>query len=199
MAIAVVLVVVPLLTVANVIPIYRAAADRYLYLPLAGVGLAAGFLLDAPWLAARERLRERLLLGCAAAVVLLAAACMERQKVWANSLALWTDTFHKNPVAYTAASGLAEALREAGRLPEAEETARRAIQLSDGKRGDAWATLALILDGQGRTGEAFEALDKAVETDPKLADPDSRVAVMAMERPYADDLKSLQARRKAPP
>jgi hypothetical protein len=59
--------------------------------------------------------------------------------------------------------------------------------------------LALILDGQGRTAEAFAALDKAMETDPKLADPDSRVAVMAMERPYADDLKSLQARRKALP
>ena len=199
MAVAVVLVIVPLLTVANLIPIYRAAADRYLYLPMAGVGLAAGLLLDAPWLANRERLRERLLLGCAAAVVLLAAACMERQKVWANSLALWTDTFRKNPVAYTGASGLAEALREADRLPEAEATARRAIELSDGKRGDVWATLALILDGQGRTAEAFAALDKAMETDPKLADPDSRVAVMAMERPYADDLKSLQARRKALP
>jgi tetratricopeptide (TPR) repeat protein len=199
MAVAVVLIVVPLLTVANLIPIYRAAADRYLYLPMAGVGLAAGLLLDAPWLANRERLRERLLLGCAAAVVLLAAACMERQKVWANSLALWTDTFRKNPVAYTGASGLAEALREADRLPEAEATARRAIELSDGKRGDVWATLALILDGQGRTAEAFAALDKAMETDPKLADPDSRVAVMAMERPYADDLKSLQARRKALP
>lgn len=199
MTIALALIVVPLLPVLNLVPIYRAAADRYLYLPLAGVGLAAGLVLEAPWRAGRERLRERLLLGCAAAVLLLAAACMERQKVWANSLALWTDTFSGNPVAYTAASGLAEALREADRLPEAEATARRAIELSDGKRGDAWATLALILDAQGRPGEAFAALDQAIEAEPKLADPSARVAALAMDRAFADDLTALQARRKSQP
>jgi tetratricopeptide (TPR) repeat protein len=122
---------------------------------------------------------------------------MERQKVWANQLALWNDTFQKNPVAYTAASGLAEALREAGRFAEAEQASRRSIELSEGRRGDPWATLALILDAQGRSAEAFDALDKAIEADPKLADPEARVAVMAMERPYADDLKRLQARRNA--
>jgi hypothetical protein len=199
LTIALALIVVPLVPVLNLVPIYRAAADRYLYLPLAGVGLAVGFVLEAPWLAGRERLRERLLLGCAAAILLLAAACMERQKVWANSLALWTDTFSKNPVAYAGAAGLAEALREADRLPEAEATARRAIELSDGKRGDAWATLALILDAQGRPGEAFAALDKAIEAEPKLADPSARVAALAMERDFADDLTALQARRKSQP
>jgi tetratricopeptide (TPR) repeat protein len=124
---------------------------------------------------------------------------MERAKVWSDQLALWTDTFRKNPVAFTGASGLAEALREAGRLTEAEQVARRAIQLSEGRRGDPWATLALILDEQGRPAEAFAALDKAMSLDPKLGDPDARVAVMAMERPYADDLKRLQARRKGRP
>jgi tetratricopeptide (TPR) repeat protein len=109
---------------------------------------------------------------------------------------LWTDTFRKNPAAFTGASGLAEALRETGRLTEAEQAARRAIQLSEGQRGDAWATLALILDAQGREVEAFEAVDKAVTLEPKLLDPDGRVAVMAMERPYAEDLKRLLARRK---
>ena len=199
MAMALALIVVPLVPVANLVPIYRAAADRYLYLPMAGVGLALGLLLDAPWLATRERLREQLLVAFIAGTMLLGFACMERQKVWANSLALWNDTFRKNPVAFTAVSGLAEALRESGRLTEAEQAARRAIQLSDGKRGDAWATLALILDGLGRSAEAFEALDTAIEVDAKLADPDARVAVMAMERPYADDLKQLQARRQEKP
>jgi hypothetical protein len=35
------LVLVPLLPVSNLVPIYRAAADRYLYLPLAGVACIA--------------------------------------------------------------------------------------------------------------------------------------------------------------
>jgi tetratricopeptide (TPR) repeat protein len=197
MAVAVALIVFSILPVANLVPIYRAAADRYLYLPMAGVAVGAGCILAAPWLVRREWLRERLVLGAAAAVLLLGFGCMERQKVWANQLALWNDTFQKNPVAYTPASGLAEALREAGRFAEAEQAARRSIELSEGRRGDPWATLALILDAQGRSAEAFDALDKAIEADPKLADPDARVAVMAMERPYADDLKRLQARRNA--
>ncbi|NDC53894.1 MAG: hypothetical protein EBZ74_06275 [Planctomycetia bacterium] len=199
MAIAAALVVAPLVPVANIVPIYRAAADRYLYLPMAGVGLAAGLVLTAPWLAGRERLRQRLLAGAAVAVILLAVACTERQKVWAGPLALWTDTFQKNPVAFTAASGLAEALREAGRLAEAEQAARRAIELSDGKRGDAWATLALILDGAGRSAAAFDALDRALEVDPRLANPAARVAALALERSYADDLAALEERRRGRP
>jgi tetratricopeptide (TPR) repeat protein len=199
MALALVLIIVPLLPVSNLVPIYRAAADRYLYLPMAGVALAVGLLLEAPWLAGRDRLRTRMLLAVLAADILLAVGCMERQKVWANPLALWTDTFRKNPATYTAASGLAEALREAGRLTEAEQLARRAIELSGGGRGDPWATLALILDDQGRESEAFAALDKAIAVDAKLADPDARVAALAMERPYADALQRLQARRKPVP
>lgn len=197
MLLAITLIVVPLLPVSNVIPIYRAAADRYLYLPMAGVALAVGLLLDPPWLAGRERLRSRLLIGVIVADILLGAGCLARQKVWADQLALWTDTFRKNPVAYTAASGLAEALREAGRLTEAEQAARCAIELSGGGRGDAWAALALTLDDQGRAAEAFTALDKALEVDAKLADPDARVAALAMERPYAEALGRLLARRKA--
>jgi hypothetical protein len=53
----------------------------------------------------------------------------------------------------------------------------------------------LILDDQGRTAEADAAVEKALEAEPKLADPDGRVAVMAMEQPYADAFKRLLARR----
>ena len=197
MALAVALIVVPLLPVSNLVPIYRAAADRYLYLPLAGVALGIGLLLDGPWLTARLQLRERALMAGLAAAVLLGFGASERQRVWASPLALWEDTVQKNPVAYTAASGLGEALREVGRLPEAERATREAIRLSDGKRGDPFATLALILDAQGRAAEADEALDQAVAVDPKLADPEARVAALAMERSYADDLLKLQERRAA--
>jgi tetratricopeptide (TPR) repeat protein len=196
MALPIAMIVLPLLPVANFIPIYRAAADRYLYFPLAGIALAIGLFLDSAWLAARPRLREVATIGCMAAAVLFGMACIERQKVWAKPLALWEDTYRKNPVAYTAASGLAEALREAGRLPEAERAAREAIRLSAEKRGDAWATLALILDAQGREAEALEAVGKALEAEPKLADPEGRVRVLAMERGYAEEWGRLLGKRE---
>jgi tetratricopeptide (TPR) repeat protein len=196
MLLPVAMIVLPLLPVANFIPIYRAAADRYLYFPMAGIALAIGLFLDSAWLAARPRLREVATIAGMAAAVVLGMACIERQKVWAKPLALWEDTFRKNPVAYTAASGLAESLREAGRLTEAERAAREAIRLSEEKRGDALATLALILDGQGREAEALEAAGKAVEVDPKLADPEGRVRVLAMERHVAEEWGRLLGRRK---
>ncbi len=199
LAVAVAVVVLPLLPVANLVPIYRAAADRYLYLPLVGVALAAGCLLDAPWLRGRDALRRNATLGFAALIALLAVGCTARQRVWTGSLSLWTDTFRKNPVSFTAASGLAEALREAGRLAEAEQAARAAVGLCGGERGEAWATLALVLDDEGRQAEAAEALDKALAAEPRLARPMDRVAVMAMERPYAEALERLLARRNAAP
>ena len=200
LAIAVALILLPLVPVANLVPIYRAAADRYLYLSMAGVGLAVGCLLDAPWLAGRGAVRTKLMFGCGVAVVALAIACTARQRVWAGSLPLWQDTFAKNPAAYTAASGLAGALWEAGQLVEAERAARIAIERCAGREGDAWATLAVVLDDQGRAAEAAEALDKALDVDPRLARPADRVAVMAMERPFAAALERLlAARHRSPP
>jgi tetratricopeptide (TPR) repeat protein len=166
-----------------------------MYLPMAGVALAVGWLLDGPWLAARPRLREKALIAAMAAIALLGYGCIERQKVWASPLALWEDTFHKNPTAYTAAAGLGESLRETGRLPEAERATREAIRLSEGKRGDSWAALALILEAQGREAEAFEAVETALEVQPNLADPEARVRALAMERHVAEEWGRLLARR----
>ena len=185
------LILLPLVPVANLIPIYRPAADRYLYLPMAGVAVAVACLLDAPWLAGREQLRQRILAGCMAAVAVLGMACIERQAVWANSLALWDDSYRKNPGSFTNAAGLGEALREAGRLPEAEQLTREAIRLSNGERGDVWATLALILDEQGRAADSATALAKALEIDPRLSDPDTKLKSLAMDRAMAEDLKRL--------
>ena len=195
MALACALIVLPLVPVSNLFPIYRAAADRYMYLPMAGVALAVGWLLDGPWLAARPRLREKALIAAMAAIALLGYGCIERQKVWASPLALWEDTFHKNPTAYTAASGLGESLREVGRLQEAERATREAIRLSDGKRGDSWAALALILDAQGREAEAFKAVETALVVQPNLADPEARVRALAMERKMAKDWGRLLERK----
>ena len=196
MALTCAIILLPLIPVSNLFPIYRAAADRYLYLPMAGVALAVGWLLDGPWLAVRPRLREKATISAMAAVVLLGLACIERQKVWATPLALWEDTFRKNPVAYTAASGLGESLREVGRLPEAERATREAIRLSGEERGDPWAALALILEAQGREAEAFEAADRAIAVQPSLADPKGRVRVLAMERQVAEEWGRLLGRRK---
>lgn len=190
------LVLAPLLPVSNLIPIYRAAADRYLYLPLAGVACIIGCLFDAALVRADERRRQAILVGGMLAIVALAMGCVARQTVWSSQLTLWENTFLRNPQSFTAASGYAGALVDAGRGIEGEALARRALAICDGQRGDAWLTLALALDAQGRTAAADEAVAKAIEVDSRLADPDARVAALAMERTEAEKVKKLLARRR---
>jgi tetratricopeptide (TPR) repeat protein len=161
---------------------------------MAGVALAVGCLLDAPWLRTRPQAARAAFAGGLAVCAVLALAAMQRQRVWHDPVALWQDAARKNPAAFTPASGLGDALREVGRLREAEAATRGALQLCDGKRGDAWATLALILDKQGRTAEATEALAKALEVDPRLFDPPARVAVLAMDQSTADALVDMLRR-----
>lgn len=190
------MILLPLVPVANLIPIYRPVADRYLYLPMAGVAVAVACLLDAPWVVGYEPLRRRMTVGCMAAVALLVLGCLERQKVWADSISLWKDAYRKNPGSLTAASGLGEALRETGLPADAEPFTREAIRLANGGRGEDWATLALILDSLGRMDESSASLSKAIEIEPRLSDPDARVKVLAMERATADELRALLDARK---
>jgi hypothetical protein len=189
------LVLLPLLPVSNLVPIYRAAADRYLYLPLAGVACILACLLDSAWVRACESRRRTATLLMFVAVAALACGCVGRQRVWHSQLALWSDTFARNPGSFNGANGLSSALREAGRGDEAVEMARRAVSLSGGMRGDAWMTLALALDAAGRTREADDAATKAVELDSRLADPDGRVAALAMEKAEAEGVKRILGRR----
>jgi len=191
------LMMLPLVPVSNLVPIYRAAADRYLYVPLGGAAVIAACLVEVAWKrSSRERRQAGLVVGMAV-VAILAAACVARQRVWSNPLALWLDTAARNPASYSAATGLANACREAGGFVESERAARHALALSGSSRGDTWVALALALDGQGRTADAEAAITTALAKDSRLADPHSRVAALAMERGEADALAALLARRPA--
>lgn len=191
------LAVLPLIPVSNLVPIYRAAADRYLYLPLAGVACILACLLDAEWVRAREPRRRVATILSIAALACLLALCLQRQKVWSSQLDLWIDTHARNPGSLNGANGLSSALREAGRAEEAVAMARRAIQISGGDYGEAWLTMALALEAAGLPAEADAAVARAVELDPRLADPDARVAALALERDEAAAVKKILVRRGA--
>lgn len=195
------LVGLPLVPVSNLWPIFQPAADRYLYLPMAGVALVVATLLDAGWWPARSQARRLAMGGAVVVVALLAVASIRRQAVWHDPIALWEDTLRKEPRSFSGAWGLSEALFDAGRPAEAERAARLAVQLSGGEDGGPWATLAVILADRGRMAEARRCLSRALEADPLLADPDDRVACLSMERPWADRLKRLLADRagQSPP
>lgn len=194
------LIVLSVLPVANLWPIFQPAADRYLYLPMVGVATIVASLLDRPWWPAGlavSAARRGAVMVAMATVAVLAVACLRREAVWHDPVALWQDTLRKAPNSFTAAWGLGEALFDAGRPKEAERIAREAVKLSGGEDGGAWATLAVIVADQGRMAEAQSHLSRALAADPLLSDPDQRVAALAMERPWAERLKRLLAAKPA--
>lgn len=186
-------IVLAILPVANLRPIFQPAADRYLYLPLVGVAIIVASLLDGRWWPPGSTARHGAIAVAAAAILLLGAACVRRQAVWHDPVALWEDTLRKAPNSFSAAWGLAEALFDDGRSADAERAARTAVRLSGGADGGTWATLAVIVAERGRRDEARDHLARALAADPLLADPDGRVAALSMERPWAERLKRLLA------
>jgi len=186
-------IVLPLLPVANLIPIYRAAADRYLYFSMVGVAMTLAFFCGLTF---PKKPRWVGITGtwvCLLALAVYALINVERQKVWADSFALWQDTFQRNPNSSTAAYGLGETLWEMGSLEESEKILRKANRLFGGSDGDTLAILAVVLQRLGREEESARFLELALKANPHLSDPDKRVAALALTRPEAEAIKKLLA------
>ena len=174
-----------LLPASNLFPQYRPAADRYLYLPLLGVACALAVALAGAW----PRRPWRIL--SFAVLAALALTCFQRQAVWKDGLALWSDTLAKTPTSSTAADNLGWAMLEAGRLDEAEGLFRR---LARGRDPDPWAGLALTFQARGRPDQAAAALRRAVELDPIYADPVALARSLRLTRRQIEALRPVLER-----
>ena len=174
-----------LLPVSNLVPIYRPMADRFLYLPMTGVAM---MLASIPW-ERRGVLRGAYAGGMLLITCVLACATFQREKVWHDSLALWSDSARVNPRSADSQSGLGGALLDAGKPEESVAAFERAIQLRDGHAADDYAAMALSLDAMGEKAKADAAFKKAVEIEGRYAHPDSLVKAMIWER---KDVAKLQ-------
>ncbi len=142
--------------------------ERYLYLPVLGVGLALGLVL--------EEARRRFAWGLTAAVGVMtllvgwgAAAAVVRTGVWSNSVNLWTDAARKSPDSAAAQEGLCFALYSAKRITEALDACGRALAL-DPSRADARINRATALLALGRAREAKDEFDAALAIRPDSPD-----------------------------
>lgn len=182
-----------LLPVSNIVPIFRPMADRFLYLPLAGMAM---LLAQALFLArnlrpvARAALYTVVVLGICAN----AAVTFRREPVWHDSVALWQDTASRNPRSTTAANNLGWALLAANRIPDAAAWFNRAIQLTGGAEADPWSGLALAFEAAGRPAAADNAFNRAVGLDARYAHPDELVRALVAEPDVAGKLELLARR-----
>jgi tetratricopeptide (TPR) repeat protein len=142
-------------------------ADRYTYVPLVGLFLAAAWGL-ADLAAHRPALRWPVI---AAAVLGLAACfvCTVRQVgYWHDSQALWAHALRVTADNYVAENNLGLALLQDGRPEEAEGHFRAAVRFK-ATYARGYANLGLALDEQGKLAEAAACYSRALEIRPDLA------------------------------
>ena len=159
-----------LLPVLHLVPISGdvVAADRYLYLPAAGLALLGALAANA--------LPQRARAGAAAAALLLAMAfavtTSRRAGLWADELAFWHTAARESGSAQAMGhAGLGEALLRRERFVEALaaflEAERRGVQRSGTASEYVTANMALCLSELGRHDEALLRLERVAARHPK--------------------------------
>jgi tetratricopeptide (TPR) repeat protein len=157
----------------------QSTADRYSYLPLIGVFVAAAWTLGA---AARGRPSRRLLPGAAAALALIALAAASRLQLsfWRDDLALFgraVAVTRDNPLAWL---NLGAAHARRGEWEQEIAACREALRVNPGY-ADAWFNLGLASFKLGRYQESRDAYGRAVTLRPGFAQARQGLAEAAGE------------------
>ena len=193
------LLILGILPASNLLPQYHPAADRYLYIPLAGAALLLAVGLDRLPLFRSTKRRWIPVAVLLVALGLLSWATVVREAVWTSQLALAEDTIKKNPQSEMAWLGLPEDFLKAGRLAEARIWYERALHTPVHNRPWLWAGYALCLDGLGDHTQALAAAHQALALKPDIADADKMVLTMQCESVFAHKFARLVASAPAGP
>jgi tetratricopeptide (TPR) repeat protein len=152
----------------------QAMADRYTYVPLVGVFVAACWTLDS--LVRPPRARAALAAGAAAVLVALAAVTWVQVGHWRDQVTLF-----RHALAATGENGRTHHLLSQGfiaekRWPEALAHAREAARLDPGNPR-AHKNLGFVLYRSGMVPEAIASLERAVALDPGYAEAHGNLAI----------------------
>ena len=143
-------------------------ADRWLYLPLIGLGIAGAWTL-AEWAAGRGWRRQAVV----AAGVLALAACAVRTHAqlpwWRNSLVLLARAVRFAPGAALVKANLGLALLEAGQIEPGADLIGQAVRLQP-QHSEYRSQLGVALQRLGKAQAALDKQDEAIRLDPDKAD-----------------------------
>jgi Flp pilus assembly protein TadD len=168
----------------------QAMADRYTYVPLTGLFVMVVWGVS-DWVAPRSA-RVHLAAGVAASGIVLALALTARGQVghWRDTTALFTRALavtRNNAVAHNA---LGLELYKQGRLEEAIEHYRKAIEISPIYM-DARVNIAAALMQDGRDEEAMQHYRAAMRLSPGEALIPMNLAVALMDKGRLDEAAEL--------
>lgn len=144
-----------LLPASNFAAQYHPIADRYLYAPLAGLGMVLAALLGRLRVGYPSRRAGVALAGVSLLLLTFEyAANVRRQIIWQQPATLWSDVLRQYPRSSQAQVGLANVHWRAGDFPKARDFAAQAVSSSGGRWADAWALRAVC---EWQTGHREQA------------------------------------------
>ncbi|HPL64632.1 MAG TPA: tetratricopeptide repeat protein, partial [Syntrophales bacterium] len=147
----------------------HAMADRYTYIPLAGIFIAAAWGLGDAAESAKGGKRMRIAAAGAVTVVsLLAVISFFQVSYWSDSVRLFENSIRATGDTPTAHHGLGDYNLRKKDLEKAEFHYRRAVQLNP-DLARARNNLAIVLMLKDRDGEAGIHIREALRIDPGLA------------------------------
>ena len=151
---------------SSIIPITDVIFEHRLYLPLAGVAMAAaaGFSLLGRRLPPAA---GRLLM--AAIVILLAIATWQRNGVWGDSVGLWRDVIAKSPGKARPYNELGKVYHDRKEYPEAVVAYREALRL-DPAFAPAYNNLGVALLKMGDIDGAIAQYERFLQLKPDFAE-----------------------------
>jgi hypothetical protein len=161
-ALGVAVYVLALMPASNFLPQFHPIADRYLYVPLAGLGMIVAAI--CAWLRSRfsSALAGGALLVAGLAVLSLEyTANLQRQKAWQTPATLWTDVLRQYPNLAQAHIGMANAYYRTGDYAAALVSAQEAVRTSSGYWAEPYAMQALCQWESGKKQEALASFAMA--------------------------------------
>ena len=173
-----------LVTVSNFVPLNRPLADRFYHLPLAGVAMQLLALLLMIVKSPRGFWVTMVILF--GAILPLTFLTWEREKVFANELALWSDTVRVSPLSSLAHHNLGRVFFEQGRTDEAMVEYQKALAISpdDAK---AHYNLGVLLVEKGRVDEGVAEYQKALAISPNLVEVYNNLGFIFLEKGHLDE------------
>ena len=154
-----VLFILALLPASNFAPQFHPVADRFLYVPLAGVGMMVGALVGCAWSWSRRAwVGACVAMVCIASLAGLLALNLQRQRVWMDPSALWSDVLTKFPGRPIAYLGLANASYHDGDYETARRFAEDGVRASGRRWDDLLALNAMCAWKTRHRIEAVEGL-----------------------------------------
>jgi tetratricopeptide (TPR) repeat protein len=168
-----------LATVSNFIPLFAILADRFYYLPLAGLVMQlSAVLLLMPWSGLSRRLA---IVFSLAAISFLIFLTIKREAVFADEVSLWTDTLQKSPHSSLAHNNMGLLFFQQGRMDEATDEFEQALA-SDPKASSSAVCIAFIDIHRGQLDQALAQCERALAINPENDDAYCGLGIILCQR-----------------